>query len=40
MFTPDRYAAIRMNFAIEEIHRVNGGKWQNFPWFDYDKKGF
>lgn len=40
MFTPDRYSAIRMNFAIEEVHRENGGKWQNFPWFDYDKLGF
>ncbi len=40
MFTPDRYSAIRLNFAIEEIYRINGGKWQNFPWFDYDKRGF
>ncbi len=40
MFTPDRFSAIRLNFAIEEIYRINGGKWQNFPWFDYDKRGF
>ncbi|MDE7454790.1 MAG: 1-acyl-sn-glycerol-3-phosphate acyltransferase [Clostridia bacterium] len=40
MFTPDRYASVRLNFAIEEIYRIHGGKWQNFPWFDYDKQGF
>ena len=40
MFTHETPSAIRMNFAIEEIYREHGGKWQNFPWFDYDKEGF
>ena len=40
MFTPDSPSSVRWNMAIEEIYRVNGGKWQNFSWFDYDKQGF
>lgn len=40
MFTPDSPSSVRWNMAIEEIYRVNGGKWQNFHWFDYDKEGF
>lgn len=40
MFTPDSPSSVRWNMAIEEIYRIHGGKWQNFPWFDYDKKGF
>ncbi len=39
MFTPDSPSSVRWNMAIEEIYRVNGGKWQNFPWFNYDKQG-
>lgn len=39
-FTPDSPSSIRWNMAIEEIYRVHGGKWQNFPWFDYGKTGF
>ena len=39
-FTPDTPSSLRWMMAIEEIYRVNGGKWQNYPWFDYDKKGF
>ena len=28
--------------CVEEVHRVNGGKWQNYRWFDYNDfdKGF
>ena len=40
MFTPDSPSSVRWNMAIEEIYRIHGGKWQNFHWFDYDKKGF
>lgn len=40
MFTPDSPSSVRWNMAIEEIYRHHGGKWQNFPWFDYDIKGF
>ncbi len=40
MFTPDSPSSVRWTMAIEEIYRIHGGKWQNFAWFDYDKKGF
>lgn len=40
LFTPDTPSSLRWLFAVEEIYRVNGGKWQNFAWFDYDKKSF
>lgn len=40
MFTPDSPSSVRWNMAIEEIYRHHGGKWQNFPWFDYNQKGF
>ena len=40
MFTPDSPSSVRWNMAIEEIYRIHGGKWQNFPWFDYNVKGF
>lgn len=30
--------AIKWLLCTEEIHRINGGKWQNYPWFDYDKE--
>ncbi len=35
-FNPDTPSCMRWSYAIEEIYRVNGGKWQNYPWFDYD----
>lgn len=40
LFTPDTPSSLRWLLAVEEIYRVNGGKWQNFPWFDYGKEGF
>ncbi|MCM1533327.1 MAG: 1-acyl-sn-glycerol-3-phosphate acyltransferase [Corallococcus sp.] len=40
LFTPDMPSSLRWLFAVEEMYRVNGGKWQNFAWFDYGKKGF
>ena len=40
MFTPDSPSSVRWTMAIEELYRINGGKWQNFHWFDYDKTGF
>ena len=30
--------AIKWLLCTEEIHRLNGGKWKNYPWFDYDKE--
>lgn len=35
-FTPDSVSSMRWALAVEEIYRVNGGKWLNYPWFDYD----
>ena len=35
-FTPDKPSCMRWSFAVEEVYRTNGGKWQNYPWFDYD----
>ena len=35
-FVPDSPSCTRWTLAVEETYRVNGGKWQNFPWFDYD----
>lgn len=40
LFTPDTPSSLRWLFAVEEIYRLHGGKWQNYPWFDYSKKGF
>lgn len=40
MFTPDTPSSLRWLLAVEEIYRTNGGKWQNYPWFNYDKQGF
>ena len=34
-FLPESKSAAKWYFAAEEVHRVNGGKWQNYPWFDY-----
>lgn len=39
-FTPDSPSSVRWNMAIEELYRIHGGKWQNFPWFDYSVQGF
>lgn len=36
-FKPDRESCMRWAFAVEEVYRVNGGKWQNYPWFDYEQ---
>ncbi len=36
-FTPiESKTAMKWMLCTEEIHRINGGKWQNYPWFDYD----
>ncbi len=35
-FTPDTPSSMRWALAVEEIYRVNGDKWGNFTWFDYD----
>lgn len=36
-FTPtETKTAIKWLLCAEEIHRINGGKWQNYSWFDYD----
>ena len=35
-FIPDTPSCMRWSLAVEEVYRTNGGKWQNFPWFDYD----
>lgn len=40
LFTPESPSCMRWSFAVEEVYRINGGKWQNYPWFDYDKEGF
>ena len=35
-FVPDQFSCMRWTNVVEEFHRVNGGKWQNYPWFDYE----
>ena len=36
-FTPtETKTAIKWLLCAEEIHRINGGKWQNYSWFDYE----
>lgn len=37
-FTPDIPSCMRWSLAVEEVYRTNGGKWRNYPWFDYDKE--
>lgn len=32
----ETHTAIKWLLCAEELHRVNGGKWQNYPWFNYD----
>lgn len=36
-FTPDKPSSMRWSLAVEEVYRTNGGKWQNYPWFNYDE---
>ena len=35
-FTPDSPSSMRWSLAVEEVYRVCGGKWKNYPWFDYN----
>lgn len=35
-FTPDTPSSMRWSLAVEETYRAFGGKWRNYPWFDYD----
>lgn len=35
-FTPDSISSMRWVLAIEEVYRTQCGKWQNYPWFNYD----
>ena len=36
-FTPlEHHSGEKWMLCVEEVHRVNGGKWQNYKWFDYD----
>lgn len=35
-FIPDTASCMRWSFAVEEMYRTLGGKWQNYPWFDYE----
>ena len=35
-FQPDTKSCMRWSFAVEEMYRLNGGKWKNYPWFDYE----
>ena len=42
-FTPlESKTAMKWMLCTEEIHRINGHKWQNYPWFDYEdiEEGF
>lgn len=36
-FVPDTPSSMRWSLAVEETYRTNGGRWANFPWFDYDR---
>lgn len=36
-FTPlESKTAMKWMLCTEEVHRCYGGKWQNYPWFDYE----
>lgn len=35
-FCPSSPSSMRWSHAVEEVYRTGGGKWGNFPWFDYD----
>lgn len=39
-FVPDTSSCLKWMFAIEEVYRTNGGKWQNYPWFNYEEEGY
>ena len=34
-FFPERHSVGKMLVLVEEMHRLHGGYWKNFPWFDY-----
>ena len=34
-FIPDSPSCMRWSLAVEEVYRIGGGKWVNYPWFDY-----
>ncbi len=37
-FIPDTLSCAKWMLVIEELYRTNGGKWQNFPWFNYESE--
>lgn len=36
-FVPDTLSCTKWHLAVEEVYRTNGGKWQNYPWFNYEE---
>lgn len=35
-FVPDTLSCVKWQLSVEEVYRTNGGKWQNYPWFNYE----
>ena len=36
-FVPDTLSCTKWHLAVEEVYRTNGGKWQNYHWFNYEE---
>ena len=39
-FVPDGNSCVKWQLSVEEVYRTNGGKWQNYPWFNYDGEDY
>lgn len=39
-FVPDTLSCTKWLLSVEEVYRTNGGKWQNYPWFNYDGEDY
>lgn len=39
-FVPDSVSSTKWMLTIEEMYRISGGKWQNYPWFNYEEENY
>lgn len=39
-FVPQSKSCTKWQLSVEEVYRTNGGKWQNYPWFNYEEEQY
>lgn len=39
-FVPDSLSCVKWQLSVEEVYRTNGGRWQNYPWFNYESEEY